>query len=97
MPIEPKYTMPPAIKGKLRELVDEINEFDKECQEKEHTDSVDAWDLLNTIKEKLGRLACDHEPIPESLKHRNGAVYSITCKRCGDVGLAMLGRQDVLW
>lgn len=97
MPIKPEYTMPPAVKGKLRELISEINEFDKECQEKEHTDSVDAWDLFNIIKEKLGRLACEHEPIPESIQHRIGATYAITCKHCGEVGLAMLGQQDVTW
>ena len=43
----------PDVKGKLRELIQEISEFDKECKATEHTDTVDAWDLLTTIKEKL--------------------------------------------
>ena len=55
-----------TIKDTLTEIWTDIDKFDNECNESEHTDVGDTWDLLNLIKEK-----CEHElnPSDDKLVH----------------------------
>ena len=46
----------------LQELVDEITAFDNECQEGEHTDVGEAWDLLHRIRTTVVQVLAEANP-----------------------------------
>ena len=52
----------------IDELIQLIDDFSAECEQRQHTDTGDAWDLLRTIRGRLDAIRRDragsHDPTP---------------------------------
>lgn len=65
----------------IKELRDDIRAFVRECEEKQHTDTCAAHDLLNDCEDMLGQLVMSNQELCEQLitlleKQKEGWKYS---------------------
>lgn len=65
----------------MRQLVKAVDAFDDECEENSHTDTGEAWDLFNMIRDSL-RVAITESKNERACKFENTPGVFRVCRKC---------------
>ena len=76
---DPEANMPETT---LRDLVSRIDQFDQECEDAQHTDTGDAWDLLHHLRKQLLEAIAKANAMREALDALIETDDTRTCPFC---------------